>query len=64
MTFKIMCFAFKVAILVSNVQRGGGGGGAGGDRLMDRPHCLSRFATQHRARLGTFEAKIAARKGT
>ena len=54
-----MWFAFKVAVLV--LQRGGGGGQADtGVRTI--PHCLSRFDTQPQARIGTFEAKMAAHK--
>ena len=53
----------KVAILVSNVQGGGGGGGQAETGLWTVPHCLSRFDTQPQARLGSFEAKMATRKG-
>ena len=60
MTFKIMCFAFKVAILVSNVQRGE----QAGTGVCTIPHYLSRFNTQPQAGLGSFEAKMATRKGT
>ena len=54
-----MWFAFKVNIFV--LQRGGGGVQADtGVRTI--PHCLSRFDTQPQARIGTFEAKMAAHK--
>ena len=52
-----MWYAFKVAILV--LQRGGGQADTG---VRTIPHCLSRFDTQPQARIGTFEAKMAAHK--
>ena len=55
-----MWFAFKVAVLV--LQRGGGGGGQADTGVRTIPHCLSRFDTQPQARIGTFEAKMAAHK--